>query len=706
MSPEQVMNRPLDQRCDIWALGVVFAEMLTGVAPFQADSVTAALFSILNETPHGLESVHPDLRPVLYHALAKDPDQRYATCEEFLADLATAEKQMPQKDLEIEPTRELPPSGRRGSSSAGRRRLESQASRWSGGPPWTENRGRKVWVLGAVSCVLAVALAGWFVPPVRERVAALVTGRPAVKRVAVLPFEVIGTNPQGSALADGLMESFTGRLSNLDTGREPLWVVPTSEVRRRHVTEPTQALNLLGANLVIKGTVERNGNDIHLTVNLIDSEKLRQVGSAILDDSAGDLSSLEDQAALRVAKLMNVPVAADAQRENRGKVAGAAYEDYLTALGLMQRWDKPGNLNQAIAVLQNALKTDPEFALGYAQMGEAYRMKSLAEQSPRWVGDAEANAEKAVKINDRIPSAFVTLGRIHTAAGKSDLALDEFQRALKLDPRNADAIAGLGRAYELAGRLSDAEAGFRRAVDLRPDDWNGYNNLAMYLSRHGKYAEAISQFRRALELAPDSAQILLNMGATYIDSGDPKYFSDAESTLKKAIALHPSFAGYVNLGALYTRQGRYQESADLTRKALAMNSENYIVWDNLRLDYAWLKQTDKARDAARHAIPLLEQHVQRSPRDAEAFGLLGDLFALDHVREKALANLRTALALAPDDPGILITAADAYANLGDRGKAIECLRSALKHGASREALASDPDLQALLSDPGVKGQVN
>ncbi len=87
MSPEQAMDRAVDQRCDIWALGVVFGEMLTGSTPFHAESITAMLFSILNEPPKGLEGVHPALQPILYRALAKDPERRYESCAEFLADL-------------------------------------------------------------------------------------------------------------------------------------------------------------------------------------------------------------------------------------------------------------------------------------------------------------------------------------------------------------------------------------------------------------------------------------------------------------------------------------------------------------------------------------------------------------------------------------------------------------------------------------------
>ena len=701
MSPEQAMDRALDQRCDIWALGVVLAEMLTGNSPFHAESITGMLFAILNEPPKGLDAVHTALQPVLYKALAKDPGKRYGSCGELLADLDKAVKQIPEDAAGAEVTQKLPGSMVGARTNAHTKRLIAEASRTAWG---TEKQRSPVtnWLLAALVVLLAIGLSLGFIAPLRERVIALVTGAPNEKHVAVLPFDNIGSNPENAALADGLMESLAGRLTNLDVGKQSLWIVPTSEVRRRHVNDPADALKSLGANLVIKGAVERDGNDIHLTVNLIDTKTMRQVGSAMLEDPAGDLSTLEDEAVSRLAKLMNISVTADELRNTGGRVNPAAYEGYLTALGLMQRYDKPGNLDQAIGALQNALKADPNFALAYAQIGEAYRVKSSVEQNQRWLVEAEANAKKAVELDNRIPSVYVTLGRMHDQAGKHDLALQEFQHALSIDPHNATAMAGMGRAYELAGRSNDAEASFRKAADLQPNDWDAHNNLAMFYDRQSKYPESISEFKKALELAPDSAQVLFNLGATYIDAGDSKYFAAAEDTLKRSIAIHPSFPAYANLGALYDREGKYQEAAAMTQKALDMNSESYIVWANLRIDYEWLKEPEKAAEARKRERALLEQAVQQHPRDASAFARLADVYALEHERDKAISSLRTALALAPESLETLTIATDVYENLGDRQQAISYAKKAAQKGVTREQLSDDPELQGLVNDPAVK----
>ena len=700
MSPEQAMDRTVDQRCDIWALGIVLAEMLTGSSPFHAESITAMLYAILNEPPKGLDVVHPALQPLLYRALAKDPGRRYGSCKELLSDLEGAAKQIPEDEAAI--TQKLPASMLGARTNAQTRRLIAEASRSAWGSAEKRKSPITNWLLGMLVLLLVVGLALGFVTPLREKVVAVVGGGMAEKHVAVLPFDNIGSNPENAALADGLMESLAGRLTNLDVGNQALWVVPTSEVRRRHVSDPGDALKQLGANLVIKGAVERDGNDIHLTVNLIDTKNMRQLGSAMLEDPAGDLSTLEDEAISRLAKLMNITVTADMLRNTGGRVNPAAYEGYLTALGLMQRYDKPGNLDAAIGALENSLKADPGFALAYAQIGEAYRIKSSVEQNPRWLVQAEANAKKAVELDNRIPSVYVTLGRMHDQGGKHDLALQEFQHALSLDPRNATAMAGMGRAYELAGRLPDAEAAFQKAADLVPNDWDGHNTLAMYFDRQDKYEQSIAEFKKALELAPDNAQVLFNLGAAYIDSGDPKYFADAESALKRSIAINPSFPAYANLGSLYSREGKHEFAAEVTRKALEMNGENEIIWRNLRIEYEWLKQPDKAAGARGHNIQLLEQAVQAHPRDGEAYAELGSLWAQEHDREKAQANLRTALALAPSDPTVLLFAADLYENLGDRKQCVAYVEKAMRAGLTKDQLLTDPDVQEALKDPAIK----
>jgi len=552
--------------------------------------------------------------------------------------------------------------------------------------------------------VLLLVVASLLIPALRQRVAGLLSGGAGggEKHIAVLPFDNIGNNPENEALSEGLQDSLTSKLSNLEEAQQSLWVVPASEVRRRKVTDPESALREFGATLVVKGSVLRDNSGVHLTVNLIRTRDVRQEGSLALQDRTGDFAALQDQAVSGLARLMHVEVPAAAFRMAANTAAPAAYESYLKALGYMQRYDKPGNLDQAITALSNAVGSDPQFALGYAALGEAYRMKYQLDKNSKWTDLALADATKATTLNGSLPSAYVTLGRIHDTLGKNDLALEEFQRALQLDPRNADALTGEAHSYDHAGRPADAEAAYKKAITLRPDYWDGYNSLGLFYDDQGKYDDAVQQLQHAIELTPDNATAYSNLGAAYVDSSNPKNYGQAEAALKKSIELSPSYGAYANLGDLYLLQNRYAEAASATEKALQLNQKDFIVWANLVAAYDGLNDQGKAGAAMEREQSLLEEAVQSSPRDAATQYRLGLVYARKKLKDKALGRAQSALALSPDDPYVLASVGEIHERLGDRAKALQYIEKALQKGYSLQALKSDPTFQGLLSDPNFR----
>jgi serine/threonine-protein kinase len=485
--------------------------------------------------------------------------------------------------------------------------------------------------------------------------------------------------------------------------QQSLWVVPASVVRSRKISDPTAAARELGATLVVKGSVLRSGQAVHLTVDLIDAKNLRQVGSISLDDRAGDIAALQNEAVSRLARLMNIKVSADNLRATGGTAAPAAYESYLEALGLTQRYDKPGNLDKAIGALVAAVETDPRFALGYAQLGEAYRLKYQLDVNPRWLAEAKANCQKALELDDRLPPVYVTLGRIHETAGEHDLAAQEFQRALALDQRNSSALTGLAHSHETAGRIAEAEATYKQAAALRPDDWDGYDELALFYDRHNKYRQAIENLKRVIQLTPDNAQAYSNLAAVYLDTGDPKFHPDAEQALKKSIELNPSYPAYANLGSLYYDMKRYEEAAATYERALQLNSENYLVWEWLMNSYQWMGQKEKAAAALEQSFRLALRRAQLTPRDPAPQAALALFYLKKENPDKARNCLETALALAPDDPEILEAASGMYELLGDRARAIQYADKALQKGYPLEKMKNDPDLQGMIADSRFHG---
>jgi serine/threonine-protein kinase len=692
ISPEQATGSTADQRSDIWALGVTLMEALIGGNPFQRENMAATFMAIVNEAPPPLDGVPLEVQSVVYRCLSKDPLKRYQSCSELLRDLEEAKTALARAGMTPSS------SGRRRSDqlkALRESRHEASRSAWTLPTKPAHVWGRSIAIAAAILLLLSVAL---WLPPVSERlqIAWFTRGQ---KHIAVLPFDNIGNNPENEALVEGVVDSLSGKLSNLELGKQALWVIPSSEVRRLKVTDPSAALRELGATLVVKGTITREGSDVRLNMDLIDTKNLRQIGSVDVEDQAGDLATLQDEAVAKLARLMNITVTADMIRGTGGSVNPAAYEDYLKALGYMQRYDKPGNLDLAIQALQNSVQTDPRFALGYAQLGEAYRLKNRLDHNPNWLAEAQANCKKAAELDNRIPAVHVTLGRIHDLLGHHDLALQEFQQALDIDPHDAAALSGLANAYEHSGRTADAEAALQKAAALRPDSWDAYDELGNFYDRQGKFQQAIQQYQHALQLTPDNAQVYLNLGATYLDSGDPKLQGDAERALKKSVELSPSYQAYANLGALYLTEQRYGESVSSTENALKFNDHDYTVWNNLVLAYQWLNNKDKAEAARRRMLTLLEQEVKMKPQDAEAQAELAVLNARYGLTSEAESRIQTALALAPDDPSVLADVGKADELLGKRSQAISEMQKAVQKGFALDQLRGDPELTALISDP-------
>jgi eukaryotic-like serine/threonine-protein kinase len=700
MSPEQTVGKYVDQRTDIWSLGIVLAEMVTGHNPFAREAPAATIFAILNEPPRPMDEVPIDLLRVIYRALSKEQETRYQSCREIVADLKEVRSRFEPQGADGQITSGSSSgaaSSSRSATSASRalRKHLEQASRpmWGATPLPGQRWNRWLAIIGVAAVAIAVLS---FVPPVRDHVTGWFVR--AEEHIAVLPFENVGNDPANEQVSAGLMDSLSGRLTNLEAGKQSLWVVPTSEVRRRKITDPASALRQLGATIAVEGSLRRDGQTIDMTVNLINTKSLRQIGSITLEDRAGDFSSLEDEAVARIAKIMHISVTPAMLRSEGGPVNAGAYELYLKALGYTQRYDKAGNLDLAIAALDNAVKEDPRFALGFAQLGEAYRLKYRLDKDKKWLDKALENCEKAQQLDDRLPLAYVTLGKIHSYAGKYDLSLQEYQRALQLDPRNADGLIGLATSYDSAGRTADAEAAFRKAIALRPDSWDGYNQLAGFLVDHQRYDEAVVQYRHAIDLTPDNAALYLNLGATYSEMGE-RYYPEAEKELQKSLRLEPTYPAYANLGYLYNQEGKYAESAAATEKALQLNDKDYPVWGNLAIANEGLKNKERAGQAFDRELALLEQVVRDSPRDALAQSNLALLYAKKNLRDKAISRIQSALALSPDDADILENAGEVYENLGDRAQALQYIEKSLEKGHALAGLKNTPDLKGLIADP-------
>jgi serine/threonine protein kinase/tetratricopeptide (TPR) repeat protein len=662
MAPEQFEGKNLTPATDIYALGIVLYELVTGKHPFAASSPIGAAI-LRAKRPCLASSIQPGLPrrfdEIICKCLEFDAKCRYQSAEDVAEDLGN--------------------------------RLFSIA--------WLRHKWPKV-LAGAAALVLLLSSL-LLLRPVRERLQGiLISSRE--KHIVVLPFDIVGAAPGTQALGDGLMDSMAGNLSNLGTKNKTLFVVPPSEVRARKVSDPASAMREFGATIVVKGEFDRDGEATHLRLTLIDPRKMREIGFADVESQAGDLAALQDEAVMRLGRLMNISVRDESVEQTKSSATRAAYEDYLTGLGYFQRYDKPGNLQLAISSLQNAITTDPHFALAFARLAQVYVMQYRLDSNVQSLQRAEMYGKRAAELDDRVPVTYAALAQIHELKGDHGLAIAEYQRAIDLDSRDADALVGIAALYENAGRNAEAEAALAKAAALRPDDWTSYNSLGNFYEHVGRPQEAIAQYQRALKLTPDNSGLHANLGLAYMDLGDPGSLGEAEKELRRSLAINPTYGTYGNLGFLYAQEHRFNESVKASQEALQLNDQSYDVWSNLTAAYEWLGDNVKANGARNKAIELLERAVKLDPQNGEAQATLAALYAKNGLRDRAINGIQISLALSPKNQYALAQVADAYELLGDRQNAIKYLEEALASGLVRGQLNEDPEIQKVLSDPGFK----
>ncbi len=663
MAPEVLLGGEADHRSDIFALGVVFYEMLTGRHPFGAEHRPRTAGSILQVTPAPVRQLAPgvsaELERIIAKMLAKSPEERYARASDLLADLRALQSGKPRPFLV---------------STAPRTRH------------WAKRIGR------GIALVILVMLALGVTPIARQHWKRWFVGAdlPEKKNLAVLPFVVVGEDPGARAFAQGLAETLTGKLAQL-TDNYPLQVAPPSEIRKHEVGSVEQARVVLGANLVLEGSLQRSGSQVRVTYHLVDAHTRQQLRADTVTAQAGDPFAMEDRVVQSVLRSLDLELGSKDRRAlgARGTSEPAAYDYYLRGRGYLMEYQKAENVDSAIEVFQRALERDPNYTLAYAGLGESYWHKYQATHAAEWVTRALEACQKAAALGE----GAICLGNVYNETGKYDQAVSEFQRALQVDPTSDDACRGLGFAYEHLGKTAEAEQTYKHAIAVRPQYWAGYNWLGTFFFRQGRFQEASTMFQQVTALAPDSFRGYQNLGGAYTALGR---FDLAVPTLERSVQLRPSAAAHSNLGTVYFYLRRFADAARAYEQAVKLDDRDYVLWGNLAEAYYWSQgEREQSADAYRRALALAQEQLKVNPRQTFALGQV----ALDNAMlgdpTTAEQYLRRALAQAPGDPDLQLKGAVIESRLGHPDRAIAFLAKALAAGISPDVIRNNPSFDDL-----------
>jgi eukaryotic-like serine/threonine-protein kinase len=680
MSPEQLEGRPVDARTDIYALGLLVYEMVTGQRAFSKSSQAGLIAAILTEEPPSMAAIQPKtpaaVERIVLTALAKDPEKRWQDAGDLARELTYA-----ASDSHTTTVDNRRPARPRLRASA----LPALATLFIVG------------ALGAAGVIWIRSGRPWTGADVRESPSTVGTTGSSLRNVVILPCRAT-SDAVAQAYCDGLTDTLSARMTPLAVSRG-LQVTSTLEVRRRGVSDASQAQRDFGATLVLEGSILRSSDTVRVNYVLVDTVTLRQIDAYSTTAAASDAFALQDRVASWAAGALALKLT---EEERQTLVAAApgvpgALELFLEARGYLLNYQQPGNIDRAIGLFDRAIALDPRYAPAYSGLGSAYWQKYEASQNPANVQEARAACAQAVALDAELAGSHICLGTIALGTGAPEEAVQHFQRVVDREPTNDEATLGLARAQARAGAAADAEATYKRAIVLRPQYWATHIWLGNFYREHARYPEAVRAYEAALALTPDNARgyyILCGMYGT----GSVGRYEDGIAACRKSAAIVPSVAAYSNWGAILSNLRQFDAAIEQFAAARRVGPEDYLLIGDMARAYFHAGRRAEAKTLYNRAITLVDQALNVQPRDVDARISAAAYHAKIGNRRQAIEHLNR---LPPDlpDPHVLIFGAVVYMDLGDRPTSLKWLERAKRGGMVAAELRDWIELDALKGEP-------